>query len=74
MEHTSNYWKPIALTLKNAGFYVSVVNAMLIHDFSDNSMQTIQNKIHQAIPSTRTFALIALQNLSLRQSSLKELS
>lgn len=38
MEHTSNYWKPIALTLKNAGFYVSVVNAMLIHDFSDNSI------------------------------------
>ena len=34
----------------------------------------IQNKIHQAIPSTRTFVLIALQNLSLRQSSLKELS
>lgn len=41
MEHTSNYWKPIALTLKNAGFYVSVVNAMLIHDFSDNSIRTL---------------------------------
>ena len=34
MEHTSTYWKPIALTLKEAGFFVSVVNAMLIHDFS----------------------------------------
>lgn len=41
MEHTSNYWKPIALTLKEADFYVSVVNAMLIHDFSDNSIQSI---------------------------------
>ena len=36
MEHTSTYWRPIALTLKEAGFFVSVVNAMLIHDFSDN--------------------------------------
>ena len=42
MEHTSNYWKPIALTLKNAGFYVSVVNAMLIHDFSDNSIRKLK--------------------------------
>ena len=32
MEHTSTYWRPIALTLKEAGFFVSVVNAMLIHN------------------------------------------
>ena len=37
MEHTSMYWKPIAPTLKKAGFFVSVVNAMLIHDFRDNT-------------------------------------
>lgn len=37
MEHTSIYWKPIALTLKKAGFFVFVVNAMLIHDFRDNT-------------------------------------
>ena len=37
MEHTSMYWKSIALTLKKAGFFVSVVNAMLIHDFRDNT-------------------------------------
>ena len=37
MEHTSMYWKPIALTLKKAGFFVFVVNAMLIHDFRDNT-------------------------------------
>lgn len=42
MEHTSNYWKPIVLTLKEAGFYVSVVNAMLIHDFSDNSIRKLK--------------------------------
>ena len=32
IEHTSTYWRPIALTLKEAGFFVSVVNAMLIHN------------------------------------------
>ena len=37
MEHTSIYWKPIALTLKKAGFFVIVVNAMLINDFRDNT-------------------------------------
>ena len=37
MEHTGMYWRPIAMTLKEAGFYVSVVNAILIHNFSDNS-------------------------------------
>ncbi len=39
MEHTGMYWRPIALALKEAGFFVSVVNAILIHDFSDNSLR-----------------------------------
>ena len=42
MEHTSTYWRPIALTLKEAGFLVSVVNAMLIHDFSDNTIRKLK--------------------------------
>lgn len=42
MEHTGMYWRPIALALKNAGFFVSVVNAMLIHDFSDNSIRKVK--------------------------------
>lgn len=42
MEHTGMYWRPIALALKEAGFIVSVVNAMLIHDFSDNSLRKIK--------------------------------
>ena len=42
MEHTGNYWRPVALTLKKAGFFVSVVNAMLIHDFSDNSIRKLK--------------------------------
>jgi transposase len=42
MEHTGMYWRPIALTLKDAGFFVSVVNALLIHDFSDNSLRKVK--------------------------------
>ena len=42
MEHTSTYWRPIALTLKEAGFFVSIVNAMLIHDFSDNTIRKLK--------------------------------
>lgn len=29
MEHTGMYWRPVALALQQAGFYVSVVNAIL---------------------------------------------
>ena len=33
---------PIALALKEAGFFVSIVNAMLIHNFSDNSLRKVK--------------------------------
>ena len=39
MEHTGMYWCPVAMALKRVGFFVSVVNAMLIHRFSDNSLR-----------------------------------
>lgn len=42
LEHTGMYWRPIALALKEAGFFVSVVNAILIHDFSDNSLRKVK--------------------------------
>lgn len=42
MEHTGMYWRPIALALKQAGFFVSVVNAILIHNFSDNSLRKVK--------------------------------
>lgn len=42
MEHTGMYWRPIALTLQSAGFYVSIVNAILIHNFSDNSLRKVK--------------------------------
>ncbi len=42
MEHTGMYWRPVALTLKEAGFFVSVVNAILIRKFSDNSLRKVK--------------------------------
>jgi len=42
MEHTSSYWRPVARILQEDGFYVSVVNAMLIHDFTDNSLRRVK--------------------------------
>lgn len=42
MEHTGIYWRPIARALQEAGFFVSIVNAILIHDFSDNSLRKVK--------------------------------
>lgn len=42
MEHMGMYWRPIAHALKEAGFFVSVVNAILIHNFSDNSLRKVK--------------------------------
>lgn len=42
MEHTGSYWRPIVLTLVKAGVFVNVVNAMLIHDYRDNSLRRVK--------------------------------
>lgn len=52
MEHTGPYWRPIALALTNAGFFVSVVNAMLIHDFKDNSLRRVKTDKADALKIT----------------------
>lgn len=39
MEHTGRYYLPIARTLQEAGFFVSVVHAKLIHDFGNNTIR-----------------------------------
>ena len=57
MEHTSTYWRPIALTLKEAGFFVSVVNAMLIHDFSDNTIRKLKTDRADAVAAAREKAI-----------------
>lgn len=39
MEHTGIYWPPIAKALHDAGLWVSVVNALLIHKYGNNSIR-----------------------------------
>lgn len=49
MEFTGNYHVIIAQTLHNAGFYVSVVNAMLVHDYGNNSLRRAKNDKKDAV-------------------------
>ena len=49
MEYTGNYHTPIARVLQSAGFYVSVVNAMLIHDYGNNSLRRAKTDKKDAI-------------------------
>jgi transposase len=39
MEHTGAYYLPVAQTLAEAGLFVSVVHAKLVHDFGNNSIR-----------------------------------
>lgn len=42
MEHTGLYWRPVASVLHQAGYFISVVNAILTHQFSDNSLRKVK--------------------------------
>ena len=42
MEHTGSYWRPVASVLQQGGFFISVVNAILTHQFSDNSLRKVK--------------------------------
>ena len=49
MEATGNYHLPIAWLLNDSGFYVSVVNAMLVHDYGNNSLRRAKTDKKDAI-------------------------
>jgi len=49
MEYTGNYHAPIARVLHDAGIYVSVVNAMLIHDYGNNSLRRAKTDKKDAV-------------------------
>ena len=49
MESTGNYHTPVALLLHGAGFYVSVVNAMLVHDYGNNSLRRAKTDRKDAV-------------------------
>ena len=49
MEATGNYHMPVAYFLRDSGFYVSVVNAMLVHDYGNNSLRRAKTDKKDAI-------------------------
>jgi transposase len=49
MEATGNYHLPIAGFLYGSGFYVSVVNAMLVHGYGNNSLRRAKTDKKDAI-------------------------
>ena len=49
MESTGNYHTPVASLLHNAGLYVSVVNAILVHDYGNNSLRRTKTDKKDAV-------------------------
>lgn len=49
MEATGNYHLPIAVTLHKAGIYVSVVNAMLVHEYGNNTLRRAKTDKKDAV-------------------------
>ena len=49
MEYTGNYYEPIAQYLHNEGIFVSVVNAMLLHNYSGNSIRKAKTDKKDAV-------------------------
>ena len=49
MEATGNYHLPIAVALHEAGIYVSVVNAMLVHDYGNNELRPVKTDRKDAV-------------------------
>ena len=49
MESTGNYHAPVAWLLHVAGLYVSVVNAMLVHDYGNNSLRRAKSDKKDAV-------------------------
>lgn len=49
MEYTGTYFEPIAQFLHNNGIFVSVVNALLIHDYGGNSLRKVKTNKKDAL-------------------------
>lgn len=49
LESTGNYHTPVAKMLHDAGLYVSVVNAMLVHDYGNNSLRRAKTDKKDAV-------------------------
>ena len=49
MEATGNYHTPVAKLLHNAGLYVSVVNAKLVHGYGNNDLRRVKTDKKDAV-------------------------
>ena len=49
MEYTGTYFEPIAQFLHNNGIFVSVVNALLVHDYGGNSLRKVKTDNKDAL-------------------------
>ena len=49
MEYTGTYFEPIAQFLHNNGIFVSVVNALLVHDYGGNSLRKVNTDKKDAL-------------------------
>ena len=49
MEATGNYHLPVASCLYDSGFYVSVVNTMMVHGYGNNSLRCAKTDKKDAI-------------------------
>ena len=49
IEYTGKYYQPIARYLHEAGVFVSVVNAILVHDYGTNSLRRVKTDKKDAI-------------------------
>ena len=49
MEATGNYHMPVAWLLHNAGLYVSVINAKLVHSYGNNDLRRVKTDRKDAI-------------------------
>ena len=49
MEATGNYHAPVAWLLHNAGLYVSIVNAKLVHGYGNNALRRVKTDRKDAV-------------------------
>ena len=49
MEATGNYHAPVAKLLHDAGLYVSVVNAKLVHSYGNNDLRRVKTDRKDAV-------------------------
>ena len=49
LEATGNYHMPVAWLLHNAGLYVSVINAKLVHNYGNNNLRRVKTDKKDAV-------------------------